>query len=70
MAQDKDNQKRAAIEALAPVIQAITGLEFGEVHITVHHGRIVKVERVERLRLGGVADGLASDTATAKGGDR
>jgi hypothetical protein len=30
---------------------ALTGLEFGSVVVTVHHGRIVQIERREKLRL-------------------
>ena len=30
---------------------ALTGLEFGSVVVTVHHGRIVQIERREKMRL-------------------
>jgi hypothetical protein len=30
---------------------ALTGLEFGSVVVTVHHGRIVQIERREKVRL-------------------
>lgn len=30
---------------------ALAGLEFGSVVVTVHHGRIVQIERREKLRL-------------------
>ncbi len=31
--------------------QALAGLQFGSVEIAVHHGRIVQIERREKLRL-------------------
>ncbi len=33
------------------IVQALVGLEFGTVEITVHHGRIVQIERREKVRL-------------------
>ncbi len=38
--------------SLAPTLEkALKGLEFGYVQLTVHGGQIVRVERVERIRL-------------------
>jgi hypothetical protein len=36
---------------LDQIVQALAGLEFGAVEITVHHGRIVQIERREKVRL-------------------
>ena len=36
---------------LDQIAQALAGLEFGTVEITVHHGRIVQIERREKVRL-------------------
>lgn len=33
------------------IVQALNGLAFGTVEITVHHGRIVQIERREKLRI-------------------
>lgn len=33
------------------VLDAVRGLRFGSVEITVHEGRIVQVERKEKIRL-------------------
>ena len=33
------------------LLAALTGLEFGSVVVTVHHGRIVQIERREKMRL-------------------
>lgn len=33
------------------IVEALSGLEFGAVEITVHHGRIVQIERREKVRL-------------------
>ncbi|MES0873377.1 YezD family protein [Sinimarinibacterium thermocellulolyticum] len=36
---------------LDQIAQALAGLEFGAVEITVHQGRIVQIERREKVRL-------------------
>lgn len=36
---------------LKAIADAVNGLEFGEVHITVHDGRIVRIERTEKIRI-------------------
>jgi hypothetical protein len=33
------------------ILEALHGLRFGSVEITVHEGRIVQIERKEKLRL-------------------
>lgn len=33
------------------ILEALGGLRFGSVEITVHEGRIVQIERKEKLRL-------------------
>lgn len=38
-------------DALEQVRLALEGLTFGSVEITVHHGRIVQIERREKVRL-------------------
>jgi hypothetical protein len=44
-------------ETLSPaelaLIQALRGLDYGAVEATVHDGRIVRIERREKLRLDG-----------------
>lgn len=35
---------------LRRIIDALDDLEFGAVEITVHHGRIVQIERREKIR--------------------
>lgn len=37
--------------AWAPIARALTGLQYGAVEIVVHNGRIVQIERREKLRL-------------------
>ena len=37
---------------LAAVVQALHGLRFGSLEIVVHEGRIVQLERREKVRLG------------------
>lgn len=41
------NVRGAVLDQIA---QALTGLEFGTVEVTVHHGRIVQIERREKVR--------------------
>jgi hypothetical protein len=38
-------------ETLRRVIDALRGLRYGAVEITVHDGRVVQIERSEKLRL-------------------
>lgn len=38
-------------ETLRRVIDALRGLRYGAVEITVHDGRVVQIERTEKLRL-------------------
>ena len=45
--------------------QALRGLRFGSVEITVHYGRIVQIERREKLRLDTPAAGPAPTTSHA-----
>lgn len=40
-------------DVVRSIEKAISDLEFGEVNITVHHSRVVKIEKVERIRLPG-----------------
>lgn len=35
----------------------IANLEFGEVHLTVHRGKVVEVRRIEKIRLEQSSDG-------------
>jgi len=35
---------------LKQIAECIEGLKFGQVHITVHDGRIVQIDRIERKR--------------------
>ena len=37
-------------EKIDVVIQALKGLDFGELHITVHDGKIVQIDRTEKKR--------------------
>lgn len=36
---------------LSAIDQALKGLRYGTVQLTVHDGRLVRVERLERIRL-------------------
>jgi len=44
---------------------ALRGLRFGSVEITVHYGRIVQIERREKLRLDTPAARSSSSSLTA-----
>jgi hypothetical protein len=37
-------------EALQAIVEAIQGLDFGSIEITVHDGRISQIERREKFR--------------------
>ncbi|MFB9273437.1 YezD family protein [Cohnella cellulosilytica] len=51
---------------LARIAEQVNGLEYGEVNIVVHDGRIVQIERKERRRY----DDAATARATPKQGQR
>lgn len=57
-------------EVVRSIERAISGLEFGEVNITVHHSRVVKIEKVERIRLPGAIEVGAKGGAENQGGER
>jgi hypothetical protein len=38
-------------DAVQTIVEALKGLRFGAVEITVHEGRIVQVERREKVRV-------------------
>lgn len=39
------------LEAMQAVRQAVTDIKFGIVQITIHDGRIVQIEKTEKIRL-------------------
>ena len=48
--------------SLIPAIErALTGLDYGHVQLVVHAGQLVRIERVERIRL---TDPIGSQTQT------
>ncbi len=49
------------------VFDAIKGLRFGSVEITVHEGRIVQVERKEKIRLNISLKDLDPEAASGEG---
>lgn len=50
MSRRNANPADEGTHTLRRIIDALDGLEFGAVEITVHHGRVVQIERRERLR--------------------
>ena len=51
MSNSHHRQPKVADVTARELSTALRGLEFGSVVITVHHGRIVQIERREKLRL-------------------
>jgi hypothetical protein len=49
------------------VLEAIKGLRFGSVEITVHEGRIVQVERKEKIRLNISLKDLDQEASSGEG---
>ncbi len=48
--------------SLHRIAEALTGMEFGSIEITVHNGRIVQIERREKVRF----DASKASTAATK----
>ncbi len=46
------------------IVLALRGLQFGAVEITVHNGRIVQIERREKLRLDSSAVRVSATSTT------
>ncbi|MCC3374602.1 YezD family protein [Cohnella sp. REN36] len=49
------------------ITDAVTGLQYGNVQIVVHDGRIVQIERTERRRFDEVAERRAARDASQGG---
>ena len=48
----QQNQSKAIDDdVIRSIAGAVNSLQFGEVHITVHDSRIVRIDRIERIRL-------------------
>lgn len=43
-------QEKAEREKIEAIAKTLKGLKFGEVQITVHEGKIVQVNRIEKQR--------------------
>ena len=55
-----DNAGRILSPALARQLEhALDGLEYGSIQLVVHEARIVRLERVERIRLTGSPEALS-----------
>ncbi len=52
-----NSRENSPAKAIEHIQQALEGLAFGTVEITVHHGRIVQIERREKLRISEPAPG-------------
>ncbi|GER08752.1 hypothetical protein GCM10007972_27590 [Iodidimonas muriae] len=50
MSRQTNNPANDSTHTLRRIIDALDDLEFGAVEITVHHGRIVQIERREKVR--------------------
>ncbi|MFM9937781.1 MAG: YezD family protein [Novosphingobium sp.] len=48
---DMNDAERHLEESLASVREALTGLRFGMVALTVHEGRVVQIDVTEKKRL-------------------
>lgn len=46
-----NRQDRQLQQALGQIEEALAGLRFGQVTVTVHDGTIVQIDRLERTRL-------------------
>lgn len=59
----------ALVQRLA---QALAGLKYGAVQLVVHEGHVVRIERIERMRLTGMpeAEDTARPTDRTPGGTR
>ena len=47
------------------IAQALKDLRYGSVHLVVHDGRLVRIERIERIRLPSEEDRQLSSTGSS-----
>ena len=49
---DRGQERSAVSEPVrAKIIEAVAGIRFGAVEIIIHEGKVVQIERKERVRL-------------------
>jgi hypothetical protein len=55
MSSEKSDESENWVQAQTSqkILEALQGIRFGAVEITIHDGRIVQIERKEKLRLNG-----------------
>jgi len=41
---------KEVVENIEVIERALEGLNFGELHITIHEGKVVQINRTEKLR--------------------
>ena len=46
----KNNQGQLAPEIAEQIVSALQGIRFGSVEIVIHDGKIVQIERKEKIR--------------------
>jgi hypothetical protein len=46
-----DGEQMRAQAAIKTILQALNGLRYGSVEITIHESRVVQIERKEKFRL-------------------
>jgi hypothetical protein len=51
MASDSHKPHAETEQGAQKILEALAGLRFGSIEITVHEGRIVQIERKEKFRL-------------------
>lgn len=49
----------------AAITQALNNLQYGSIHLVVHDGRLVRIERIERIRLPSDETGPAASTGSS-----
>ena len=47
-----DEETKTMNEVVAAIQQALDSLKFGSIEITVHDGKVVQIERKEKIRVG------------------
>lgn len=55
---------------LARISEAIAGVQYGQVHITIHNARVVQIDKIEKIRLADRTPGGPAPTPSDDGVDR
>lgn len=46
--------------SLAKVLEAVNSIDYGTVQVVIHDSRVVRIDKTEKIKVGGGQDGVCS----------